>query len=343
MKNVTNTILPVTPEITNEPTALVWNMDDVKRYLQDVTEKYANLVVTDENVADSQKALREVVSLRTGLKKFEREGKRLLNQPTYLFKSQCDELAIIIEDVEKPLRQQLDRYETQRLEMLQEKIDREIEGKARAAGLDDEDLSQFASDKRWYNKTAKWSDICIGIDREISRLTDIKKAEEEAAKMMAERLDIIRQYITLANLQYPLSTPIAEKGVVDKYLEDLNFSLGDIKDVIFNQTKERWEIEQKAQKAAEAAEAAKAEQGKPEPIPESIPEPIPEPAPESKTEPEQAASPETKETQDFDVLPAESFTVTIKLKGLKYYQVENVQDELELMYDDVSLVSIDKE
>ena len=84
MKNVTNTILPVTPEITNEPTALAWNMDDVKNYLQAVTEKYANLVVTDENVEDSQKALREVVSLRTGLKKFEREGKQLLNQPSHL-------------------------------------------------------------------------------------------------------------------------------------------------------------------------------------------------------------------------------------------------------------------
>lgn len=75
MKNVTNNsefndeLIPVVPKITNKPVELGWNMEDVKNYLKSVTEKYTNMVVTDENVEDSQRALREVVSLRTSLKR----------------------------------------------------------------------------------------------------------------------------------------------------------------------------------------------------------------------------------------------------------------------------------
>ena len=94
MKNVTNNsefndeLIPVVPKITNKPVELGWNMEDVKNYLKSVTEKYTNMVVTDENVEDSQRALREVVSLRTSLKRFEREGKQLLSMPTHIFKNQ---------------------------------------------------------------------------------------------------------------------------------------------------------------------------------------------------------------------------------------------------------------
>lgn len=156
MTTKTNEIKAVAPEITNQPVGLSWNMDDVKNYLKAITEKYQNLVVTDENVEESKKTLREIVSLRTGLKRFEKKGKDLLNTPVRQFKSQCEELAIIIEDVEKPLRQQLDLYEQERLEQLQEKIDKEIESKAMSAGLTADELAMFNSDQRWYNKTAKW-------------------------------------------------------------------------------------------------------------------------------------------------------------------------------------------
>ena len=87
MTTKTNEIKAVAPEITNQPVGLSWNMDDVKNYLKAITEKYHNLVVTDENVEESKKTLREIVSLRTGLKRFEKKGKDLLNAPVRQFKS----------------------------------------------------------------------------------------------------------------------------------------------------------------------------------------------------------------------------------------------------------------
>lgn len=257
MKNVTNTILPVTPEITNEPTALAWNMDDVKNYLQAVTEKYANLVVTDENVEDSQKALREVVSLRTGLKKFEREGKQLLNQPSHLFKSQCDELAIIIEDVEKPLRKQLDRYETQRLESLDNAINSEFSKKAEAAGLKEAYVIQFNIDKRWYNKTAKWSETTVAIDREVSRLVAMQTADEEKKKMIEEKREMVKTIVTMANSTAGLATPLNSAKYLTMANNDIPFN--EIKGVVEADVKRQKEIELAARQEAERRELARQE------------------------------------------------------------------------------------
>ena len=257
MKNVTNTILPVTPEITNEPTALAWNMDDVKNYLQAVTEKYANLVVTDENVEDSQKALREVVSLRTGLKKFEREGKQLLNQPSHLFKSQCDELAIIIEDVEKPLRKQLDRYETQRLESLDNAINSEFDKKAEAAGLKDAYIVQFNIDKRWYNKTAKWSETTVAIDREVSRLVAMQTADEEKERMIKEKREMVKTIVTMANSTSGLATPLNPMEYLSMADNDIPFN--EIKGVVEADVKRQKEIELAARQEAERRELARQE------------------------------------------------------------------------------------
>lgn len=257
MKNVTNTILPVTPEITNEPTALAWNMDDVKNYLQAVTEKYANLVVTDENAEDSQKALREVVSLRTGLKKFEREGKQLLNQPSHLFKSQCDELAIIIEDVEKPLRKQLDRYETQRLESLDNAINSEFDKKAEAAGLKDAYIVQFNIDKRWYNKTAKWSETTVAIDREVSRLLAMQTADDEKKKMIEEKCEMVKTIVTMANSTAGLATPLNSAKYLTMANNDIPFN--EIKGVVEADVKRQKEIELAARQEAERRELARQE------------------------------------------------------------------------------------
>lgn len=232
-------------------------MDDVKNYLQAVTEKYANLVVTDENVEDSQKALREVVSFRTGLKKFEREGKQLLNQPSHLFKSQCDELAIIIEDVEKPLRKQLDRYETQRLESLDNAINSEFDKKAEAAGLKNAYIVQFNIDKRWYNKTAKWSETTVAIDREVSRLLAMQTADEEKKKMIEEKREMVKTIVTMANSTSGLATPLNPTKYLNMANNDIPFN--EIKEVVEADVKRQKEIELAARQEAERREAARQE------------------------------------------------------------------------------------
>lgn len=169
-------IVPVNPVITRNEVAFEWNHEEVKKYLQEVTEKYVGLIVTDENLADMEKAKREIVRFRTAIAKFKGEGKRRLKVPADRFARQCDELIRVVEDVEMPISSQLAKYEDARKARLKESIIREYQAKASALGLDMANW-QVDEDPKWYNKTQKWGDTCIAIDRLIKRQVEEQNAE----------------------------------------------------------------------------------------------------------------------------------------------------------------------
>lgn len=239
-------IIPIEPEITNEPQALAWNVEEIKKYLEAITEKYQGLVVTEENELEMQKTLREIVSLRTKFGKFERKGKDLLRRPMNEFLNQCEILSSVIADVEKPLRDQLQVYEDKRIEELNVSIEREIELKAQAAGLFPEYLRDFQRNEKWLNKTQKYSHTLVDIDKEIERLLAAQKAEQEREKMLAERESYITMAVELANskLQSPL--------LISRYLEldPDEYSFSDVKKMIEKDGQRQQEIEATAMEAA---------------------------------------------------------------------------------------------
>ncbi len=180
-------IVPVSPVITRNEVAFEWNHEEVKKYLEGVTEKYVGLIVTDENLADMEKVKREIVRFRTAITKFKGDGKRRLKAPADRFARQCDELIRVVEDVEIPISTQLKKYEDARKERLRESIVREYQAKASAMGLDAANW-QLDEDSKWYNKTQKWGDTCIAIDRLIKR-----QVEGQNAKWAAESVAKIAQ------------------------------------------------------------------------------------------------------------------------------------------------------
>jgi hypothetical protein len=238
-------IIPVEPKIMSNPQDIAWNMDDVKSYLTAITDKYKGLVVTDDNEKDMSKVKNEIVSLRTNLTRFKKKGKDLLNNPVRTFESECDELLIIIDDVERPLKDQLQKYEDDRIAALNTSIEKEIEMKSQAAGLDASYLFDFQRDKRWYNKTYKYSQTLIDIDKEISRLSESQRVDTERRKMLAEREELIKTTVEFANkgLQSPLNAQLYMSMDADQY------TFGDIKKRIMEDADQRKAIEQAAKEA----------------------------------------------------------------------------------------------
>ena len=111
-------IQPVMPKIEKQEFNFQWNHEEVKEYLISATEKYAGLVVTDENLKDMEKAKREITSIRTAIQKFQIRGKSELRKPVNVFDEQCKELLKVVNAVEAPLKEQLDKYETVRRDKL---------------------------------------------------------------------------------------------------------------------------------------------------------------------------------------------------------------------------------
>lgn len=138
MKAEITEIQIVEPQILSADLNVTTNFEDVKNNLQAITEKYKGLVVTDQNQKDMEKTLREVVSLRTSIQKFEVNGKRKLRRPMDQFADACKELLKIVNEAERPLREQLDAYEAKRQEGVTKVILHKYEEMAFDAGIREE-------------------------------------------------------------------------------------------------------------------------------------------------------------------------------------------------------------
>lgn len=237
-------LVPVEPQLLAFDAALQWNYADIESYLKAVTERYRNLVVTDENAEDMGKVKREVVSLRTHLQKFERATKTKLKKPVDDFTTQCRSLYQIIAAVEEPLNAQLQIYEDRRIADVKAQIQREIAIKAQALGMRDAYLEQVAWNPKWTNKTAKWSETVVEIDHELVRLKAVQQADDDREQLRRDRQEMARMYVEQANASYGLRSPLqAEEILTDSLLSQ---GLADMKAAIFQAAQNIKAIEEAA-------------------------------------------------------------------------------------------------
>ena len=222
-------IIPVSPAITRNEVAFEWNHEEVKKYLEAVTEKYVGLIVTDENLADMEKAKREIVRFRTAIIRFKQDGKRKLKAPAERFARECDDLLKVVEDVEGPIAVQLARYEAARKNEVKREIVTEYQMKASAMGLDMANW-QLDENSKWYNKTQKWGDTCIAIDRLIKRQVEeqnAKWAAESAAKMAQNAAEGVDSKITHEESAKGADAEISDSTDKEAYLAvKISFTAG---------------------------------------------------------------------------------------------------------------------
>lgn len=281
-------LIPVKPEMFEVAIKADWNKATVQEYLVAVTERYKGLVVTDENVDDMAKTLREIVKLRTSLKSFKTKGMKQLKEPANNFNYEIEQLMGIIANVELPLKTQLDGYEKKRQEELETKFGKEIELKAQSAGLRDEFVREFNVDPRWYNKTYKWSQICKDIDAEIGQLSELQRLSDERQALIAERRDMAQEHINLANEKYALSTPITLSIFTETDLTER--TLPELKELIYARAQKQHDIEQKA-----VEEKLRLESMKQEEQPEVVHEP-------QEAAVNEAAADTTPQTVDVEIV-----------------------------------------
>lgn len=224
-------LTPVEPQLLSFDAALQWNYTDIEEYLKAVTERYRNLVVTDENAEDMGKVKREVVSLRTHLQKFERSTKTKLKKPVDDFTMQCRNLYQIIAAVEEPLNAQLQIYEDRRVADVKAQIQREVAAKAQALGVREAYLEQVAWNPKWMNKTAKWSETVVEIDHELVRLKAVQQADDDREQLRRDRQEMARMYVEQANAAYALHSPLQVEEILTDDL--LSRGLADMKETIF--------------------------------------------------------------------------------------------------------------
>lgn len=253
----------IEPQILSADLNVTTNFEDVKKNLQIITEKYKGLVVTDQNQKDMEKTLREVVSLRTNIQKFEVNGKRQLRRPMDQFADACKELLKIVNEAERPLREQLDAYEARRQEGVTKVILHKYEEMALDAGIREEFRSCDILSK-WMNKTAKLKDTYEDIARLVSEQTAMQKQHDDLKELRNSRRELALLQIEKANRDYALATPITEDFLTDELLDT---SAEIIKNTINEEALRRHEMDENARQVSSPAVSAPPPAAKPPVVP----------------------------------------------------------------------------
>lgn len=253
----------IEPQILSADLNVTTNFEDVKKNLQIITEKYIGLVVTDQNQKDMEKTLREVVSLRTSIQKFEVNGKRKLRKPVDQFADACKELLKIVNEAERPLREQLDAYEARRQESVTKVILHKYEEMALNAGIREEFRSCDILSK-WMNKTAKLKDTYEDIARLVSEQTAMQKQHDDLKELRNSRRELALLQIEKANRDYALATPITEDFLTDELLDT---SAEIIKNTINEEALRRHEMDENARQVSSPAVSAPPPAAKPPVVP----------------------------------------------------------------------------
>lgn len=263
MKAEITEIQIVEPQILSADLNVTTNFEDVKNNLQAITEKYKGLVVTDQNQKDMEKTLREVVSLRTSIQKFEVNGKRKLRRPMDQFADACKELLKIVNEAERPLREQLDAYEAKRQEGVTKVILHKYEEMAFDAGIREEFRSGEILSK-WMNKTAKLKDTYEDIARLVSEQATAQKQHDDLKELRNSRRELALLQIEKANRDYALATPITEDFLTDELLDT---SAEIIKNTINEEALRRHEMDENARQVSLPAVSAPPPAAKPPVVP----------------------------------------------------------------------------
>lgn len=253
----------VEPQILSADLSITTNFEDVKNNLQAITEKYKGLVVTDQNQKDMEKTLREVVSLRTSIQKFEVNGKRKLRKPVDQFAEACKELLKIVNEAERPLREQLDAYEARRQEGVTKVILHKYEEMALDAGIREEFRSCEILSK-WMNKTAKLKDIYEDISHLVSEQATAQKQHDDLKELRNSRRELALLQIEKSNRDYALATPITEDFLTDELLDT---SAEIIKNTINEEALCRHEMDENARQVSSPAVSAPPPAAKPPVVP----------------------------------------------------------------------------
>lgn len=253
----------VEPQILSADLNVTTNFEDVKKNLQIITEKYKGLVVTDQNQKDMEKTLREVVSLRMSIQKFEVNGKRKLRKPVDQFAEACKELLKIVNEAERPLREQLDAYEARRQEGVTKVILHKYEEMALDAGIREEFRSCEILSK-WMNKTAKLKDIYEDISRLVSEQATAQKQHDDLKELRNSRRELALLQIEKANRDYALATPITKDFLTDELLDT---SAEIIKNTINEEALRRHEMDENARQVSSPAVSAPPPAAKPPVVP----------------------------------------------------------------------------
>ena len=208
--------------ISQVPAVINFNFDDVKRALQEYSEKYKDLVVTEENEKEMVNVKNELGKLEKEIDKYRLDNKKIMEKPIKEFETKCKDLIEILKNVSDPIREQLNLFEENRKKQKEEEVKTLIENVISKYGLEDKYAAQLTINSKYLNKGQKENDTIKDLEQRAELLKNSQDQEKQLQKIKEERIDFIQKTIENKNKELNLNLKISNfMFLVDKELTEI--------------------------------------------------------------------------------------------------------------------------
>lgn len=208
--------------ISQVPAVINFNFDDVKRALQEYSEKYKDLVVTEENEKEMVNVKNELGRLEKEIDKYRLDNKKIMEKPIKEFETKCKDLIEILKNVSDPIREQLNLFEENRKKQKEEEVKTLIENVISRYGLEDKYAAQLTINSKYLNKGQKENDTIKDLEQRAELLKNSQDQEKQLQKIKEERIDFIQKTIENKNKDLNLNLKISNfMFLVDKELTEI--------------------------------------------------------------------------------------------------------------------------
>lgn len=191
------------------PAVINFNFDDVKRALQEYSEKYKDLVVTEENEKEMVNVKNELGRLEKEIDKYRLDNKKVMEKPIKEFETKCKNLIEILKNVSDPIREQLNLFEENRKKQKEEEVKTLIENVIEKYGLEDKYAAQLTINSKYLNKGQKENDTLKDLEQRAELLKNSQDQEKQLQKIKEERIDFIQKTIEKKNKELDLNLKIS--------------------------------------------------------------------------------------------------------------------------------------
>lgn len=208
--------------ISQVPAVINFNFDDVKRTLQEYSEEYKDLVVTEENEKEMVNVKNELGRLEKEIDKYRLDNKKIMEKPIKEFETKCKNLIEILKNVSDPIREQLNLFEENRKKQKEEEVKILIENVISKYRLEDKYAAQLTINSKYLNKGQKENDTIKDLEQRAELLKNSQDQEKQLQKIKEERIDFIQKTIEKKNKELNLNLKISNfMFLVDKELTEI--------------------------------------------------------------------------------------------------------------------------
>ena len=195
------------------------NYETLKAELEKSLANYKGLVVTEETLAGSKAAQKELTSLRTKIDTYRKDKKKELETPIKAFEAQCKELIALVESVEQPIKEGIKVFDDQKRDEKRQKALTIIAEVAEAQGLNEKYTAKLDVLDKYTNLTATEKGVREDLETRAFALKVEQDREQEHIDIIQSVInsenDRLKSKLELANFSYEINSGRPTSEIID--------------------------------------------------------------------------------------------------------------------------------